>query len=48
MGDSKGMFFLGQTLFAEFLGQRVHTGDLGTIGVLVILEALLSADNALV
>ena len=31
-----------------FLGQRFHPGDLGTIGVLVILEALLSADNALI
>src|SRR5262249_52933775 len=31
-----------------FLGQRFHPGDLGTIGVLVVLEALLSADNALV
>jgi YkoY family integral membrane protein len=29
-------------------GQRFHPGDLGTIGVLVVLEALLSADNALV
>jgi YkoY family integral membrane protein len=32
----------------SFLGQHFHPGDLGTIGVLVILEALLSADNALV
>lgn len=31
-----------------FLGQHFHPGDLGTIGVLVVLEALLSADNALV
>jgi YkoY family integral membrane protein len=31
-----------------FLGQRFHPGDIGTIGVLVVLEALLSADNALV
>lgn len=29
-------------------GQRFHPGDIGTIGVLVVLEALLSADNALV
>lgn len=29
-------------------GQRFHSGDIGTIGVLVLLEALLSADNALV
>ena len=33
---------------ALFLGQRFHPGDLGTIGVLVVLEALLSADNALI
>jgi len=33
---------------ATLLGQRFHTGDIGTIGVLVVLEALLSADNALV
>lgn len=32
----------------SFLSQRFHPGDLGTIGVLVVLEALLSADNALV
>jgi YkoY family integral membrane protein len=29
-------------------GQTFQTGDLGTIGFLVVLEALLSADNALV
>jgi YkoY family integral membrane protein len=33
---------------ATILGQRFHPGDIGTIGVLVVLEALLSADNALV
>lgn len=32
----------------SLLGQHFHPGDLGTIGVLVVLEALLSADNALV
>lgn len=40
----------GSSLFygLSFLGQQFHPGDLGTIGVLVVLEALLSADNALV
>lgn len=32
----------------DWWGQRLHSGDLGLIGFLVILEALLSADNALV
>ncbi len=36
------------THHATILGQRFHTGDIGTICVLVVLEALLSADNALV
>lgn len=31
-----------------FFGQEFHVSDIGTIGVLIILEALLSADNALV
>src|SRR4051812_43699338 len=35
-------------MLAAFLGQEAHWADLGVVGLLVLLEGVLSIDNALV